>query len=40
MYNPDDETMYEIMEEHREYAENSHRSEEDGWFYSDDDSDN
>jgi len=27
----------EIMEEIGEYQENTHRSEEDGWFYSDDD---
>jgi hypothetical protein len=32
-----DEVMQEIRDEGMEYAENSYRSEEDGWFYSDDD---
>ncbi len=32
-----DAEMREIMEEMNEYSENAHRSEEDGWFYSDND---
>ncbi len=30
-----DEVMQEIREEVLEYADNIHRAEEDGWFYSD-----
>lgn len=39
MHDSDYETMHEILEEASEYAENCQRSEEDGWFYSDDDGD-
>ena len=33
----DDEVWREIAEERLEYQENFHRSEEEGWFYPDDD---
>ena len=33
----DNESLAEIAEERREYQDNLNRSEEDGWFYSDDD---
>lgn len=35
----DNESLSEIAEERREYQNNLNRSEEDGWFYSDDDGD-
>ena len=35
----DNETLAEIADERREYQDNLTRSEEDGWFYPDDDGD-
>lgn len=32
-----DEVMQEIRDDAMEYADNVHRAEEDGWFYSDSD---
>lgn len=32
-----DEVMEEILRESNEYAEDCQRSDEDGWFYSDED---
>ena len=34
-----DETQREILEECMEYGEDMARSDEDGWFYADDDGD-
>lgn len=33
----DDDARQDIMDEISEYQENAQRSEEDGWFYSDED---
>ena len=35
----DNEALAEIADERRDYQDNLTRSEEDGWFYSDDDGD-
>lgn len=34
-YNSGEDAKREIMDEIGEYQENTHRSDEDGWFYSD-----